>query len=111
MSSFSSSTDRFWKRIDLYMPQNLHRFHGHPRVTRKSRLYASLGGLNGGISYTIIHDPFRKGKIALNHLNYNIFGDQDKGAASRVRDFRRRHGMPRIPPLAKGDSSLLRLYI
>jgi len=63
------------------MPQNRQRFHGHPRVTRSSMLYASLGGLNGGISYTIIHDPFRKGKIVPNRLNYNIFGDQDKGAA------------------------------
>jgi hypothetical protein len=33
------------------MEQNVHRFHGHPLVTRNSRLFASLGGLYGGKSY------------------------------------------------------------
>jgi hypothetical protein len=53
------------------MPQNRQRFHGHPRVTRSSMLYASLGGLNGGSSYTILLiSPVFHPKTP---VNYNIF--------------------------------------
>jgi hypothetical protein len=41
------------------MEQKVHRFQGHPRVTLNRRLLASLGGRNGGKSYSLLLNPNR----------------------------------------------------
>jgi hypothetical protein len=41
----------------LYIEQKAQRFHGHPRVTLRRRLFASLGGRKGGKSYSFLRNP------------------------------------------------------
>ncbi len=50
ISAFTSSTGLRSKVNCLYMEQKVQRFQVQPRVTRTSRLFASLGGRQGGKS-------------------------------------------------------------
>jgi hypothetical protein len=43
--------------VPLYIEQKAHRFQGHPRVTLRRRLLASLGGRKGGKSYSLLLNP------------------------------------------------------